>query len=150
VPSLVDKRTVTGVAVLLLKLTVQTVGCPSGALGLLIEIVGSGATGIGGVVSVSSVGSGSVVPGGGATVAVFAPIVPEAGAVPFTVMVIAFAAPTPTVAVRLTLPVPDAAPQLDVPEAAQVQVTLANSTGTVSVIVAPVAIAGPALVTTSR
>ena len=46
-----------------------------------------GVTGIGGVVLVLSPGFGSVVPPGGVTVAVFAPIVPVSGAVPVTVMV---------------------------------------------------------------
>ena len=126
----------------------NTIGDPSLTLGLSIDT--RGATGTGGSVSVLSPGSGSVVPGGVPTVAVFAPMVPPAGAVPLTVMVTALAPPTPTVAARLTSPVPDPVPQLEVPDAAQLQLTPVNCGGTVSAIVAPTAMEGPALVTTSR
>src|SRR5580765_183678 len=102
-----------------------------------------------GVVLVLLPGFGSVDPAGTVTVAVFAPMVPLAGAVPLTVIVRSFAAPAATFAVRLTLPMPLTEPQIDVPDATHVQLTFVSCAGTVSLIVAPTASAGPALFTTS-
>src|SRR5580765_4644209 len=56
-------------------------------------------TGIAGVELVLLPGFGSIDPAGSVTVAVFAAIVPDAGAVPSTVIVSSFAAPWPMFAV---------------------------------------------------
>lgn len=91
-------------------------------------------------------GSGSVDPPGTATLAVLVTLaVASAGkvAVIVNVAVPAFRRLT----VVLMLPVPLACPQLDPPEAVQVQETLVRIAGTLSVTVAPVIGLGPSLVT---
>ena len=112
--------------------------------------IGSGVTGIAGTVELLLPGTGSVVPPGTVTVAVFAPTVfgVVTGAVPVTTIVIALPAPAAMSAVVATLPLPLAVPQLALPLAVQVQVTPVSCAGTVSAIVAPTRFDGPLLVTT--
>ena len=89
----------------------------------------------------------SVVPAGGATVAVFASVpvaVLETVAVRLNVAVPL----TSRFTVALIFPVPFGAPQLEPADAVQVQVALLNVFGKVSVTVAPVTALGPALLTT--
>lgn len=88
-------------------------------------------------------GVGSVMPAGAAMVAVLdsVPVAVEA-TVAFTVYVTL--APMGRFTVSLMLPLPDAV-QVPPPEAVQVQVALVRAAGNVSVTVAPVTPAGPAL-----
>ena len=100
-------------------------------------------------------GTGSVVPAGGATVAVFVNV-PGVVAVPVTVMVTEFPAPAfnCTALSEIALPDPEApvpAPtvsQSAVPAATHVNVTPVRLLGTVSVIVAPDTLDGPLFVAT--
>ena len=106
---------------------------------------------------VLSAGVGSVVPAGGATVAVL-PTGPMALVVPVTVTVIkspvvgavaeAFTGSKP-LAKLTALPEPLVVPQVAVPVAAQVQVTPVKLAGTESAMVAAVVLLGPWFQTTS-
>ena len=89
-------------------------------------------------------GVGSVVPVGAAMVAVFAKV-PVAEALTVAVSVYVAVAPSGRLMVSVMLPVPDAA-QVAPGDGTQVQVAPVSVAGRVSVMVAPAAFDGPALV----
>ena len=118
-----------------------------------MKLSSSGQTGTAAVIVVVSVallfaGTGSVVPAGVATVAVFdrVPVaVPDS--VPLTTNVADPPAPNVTVVLML-LPVPEATLQVDPIVAVQLQVTPVRVAGTVSATTALVTVAGEMLVAT--
>ena len=92
-------------------------------------------------------GTGSVVPTGGVTVAVFTNVPTAVDATLATTLKVAVPL-TARLTVVLRLPVPLAALQLEPPVATQLQLALVMAAGKVSATVAPVTALGPALVTT--